>query len=270
MNTAYVHGYDDREAHRLLDQAGTLAELLHAGTHYPPGAQVLEPGCGVGAHTLELLRRHPGIQLLSIDRSPCSVDLARARVAAAGLAGARIEQADLMALPAALCGPVDHVFLCHVLEHLAEPPAALQRLRALLRPGGSITVIDGDHGSVLAHPQDPAIGHVVDCQVQLQHRAGGDACIGRRLAPLLLQAGFADVQAAPRVAYADETRPRWTQGFTLDTFTAMVEGVRTAALDTGLSTPARFDAGLAALRRCAQPGGSFSYSFYKAVAVNPA
>ena len=30
----------------------------------------------------------------------------------------------------------DHVFVCFVLEHLADPVAALARLRRLLRPGG--------------------------------------------------------------------------------------------------------------------------------------
>jgi len=30
MSTPYVHGYDQREAIRLQDQASTLVELLHA------------------------------------------------------------------------------------------------------------------------------------------------------------------------------------------------------------------------------------------------
>jgi hypothetical protein len=37
MNPTYVHGYTPREAQRLLDQAGTLAELLHHDTGYPAG-----------------------------------------------------------------------------------------------------------------------------------------------------------------------------------------------------------------------------------------
>jgi cyclopropane fatty-acyl-phospholipid synthase-like methyltransferase len=48
----YVHGYSTDEARRLGDQANTLAELLHAGTSYPPGSRVLEVGCGVGAQTV--------------------------------------------------------------------------------------------------------------------------------------------------------------------------------------------------------------------------
>jgi len=40
------HGYDPRENKRLLDQAGTLVDLLHSDTSYPPGSVVLEAGCG--------------------------------------------------------------------------------------------------------------------------------------------------------------------------------------------------------------------------------
>ncbi|WP_262403088.1 hypothetical protein [Actinomadura sp. CNU-125] len=43
----YVHGYTDREARRLGEQADALAELLHGGTRYPAGSRVLEVGCGV-------------------------------------------------------------------------------------------------------------------------------------------------------------------------------------------------------------------------------
>ena len=48
----YVHGYSARERTRLVDQAATLTELLHAGTRYPSGSRVLEAGCGVGAQTV--------------------------------------------------------------------------------------------------------------------------------------------------------------------------------------------------------------------------
>lgn len=62
------------------------------------------------------------------------------------------EQADIFDLP---YGPAsfDHVFVCFVLEHLANPVAALTALRRLVVPGGSITVIEGDHGSHAVLPR---------------------------------------------------------------------------------------------------------------------
>ena len=53
VTAEYVHGYTEREAERLHDQAATLADLLHDDTSYPEGAAVLEAGCGVGAQTVD-------------------------------------------------------------------------------------------------------------------------------------------------------------------------------------------------------------------------
>ncbi len=52
------------------------------------------------------------------------------------------------------------------------------------------------------------------------------------------------------------------------TFTAMVRGVRAAALDSGLATPAQFDRGVADLERPVQDDGGFCHTFFKAVAAN--
>lgn len=55
-------------------------------------------------------------------------------------------------------------------------------LRAMLKPGGTITVIAGDHGSTYFHPDSQAAREVIASQVTLQRLAGGDALIGRRRA----------------------------------------------------------------------------------------
>jgi hypothetical protein len=62
-------------------------------------------------------------------------------------------------------------------------------------------------------------------------------------------------------------RPEWVQGFTLDTFTAMVEGVGARALAAGLVDEATWQRGIAGLRRAAGPEGVFCYTFFKGVGV---
>ncbi|MFJ7244870.1 methyltransferase domain-containing protein [Kitasatospora sp. NPDC098652] len=265
----YVHGYSDTEAQRLGDQADTLAELLHSGTAYPAGSRVLEAGCGVGAQTAHLLTASPGVLLTAADISARSLARARARIAtAAPAAQVTWHHGDLHRLPFP-DGAFDHVFLCFVLEHLPDPTAGLAALRRVLRPGGTITVIEGDHGSAFFHPETPAARRTVDHLVRLQAGAGGDALVGRRLHPLLTAAGFADVTVRPRTVYADDGRPALVEGFTRRTFVPMVEAVRAEALAAGLTTPEAFDRGIADLRRAAEPGGTFHYTFFKAVAVRP-
>ncbi len=260
--TDYVHGYSERENRRLVDQATTLAELLLADTVYPPGARVLEAGCGVGAQTLTLARQSPGAEIVSIDLSLASVAATKANVAAAGLRNVEVLRADIFSLPFAPA-TFDHVFVCFVLEHLPKPAEALARLRGMLKPEGSITVIEGDHGSTYFHPDSSDARNAVQCLVELQARAGGNSLIGRQLYPLLVQSGFADVRVSPRMVYVDGSRPALIEGFTRNTFTAMVEGVREQAIACGLIDAAAFDRGVRDLYRTAADDGVFCYTFFK-------
>ena len=265
MKTAYVHGYDPRENIRLQDQASTLAELLHADTAYPPGSLVLEAGCGVGAQTVTLARNSPGATITAIDISASSLAEAARAVGGAGLSNVQFRQADIFRLP---FGPdtFDHLFVCFVLEHLPKPIEALLALKKVLRPGGTITVIEGDHGSAYFHPASGAAQRAIDCQVRLQRQAGGNATVGRELYPLLCAAGFASVRVSPRMVYVDASKPALVDGFIRKTFTAMIAGIRTAALEAGMSEPREFDQGIRDLYRTAEPDGVFCYTFFKAVA----
>jgi SAM-dependent methyltransferase len=263
----YVHGYSAKEAQRLQDQAGTLVELLHWDTAYPAGSTVLEAGCGTGAQTITLAAHSPGARITSVEISADSLAQARHRIEAAGLSNVTFLQADIFALPFPPQS-FDHVLLCFVLEHLPRLEEALAALKTMLKPGGTITAIEGDHGSAYFHPDSEAARAAIQCQVALQARAGGDANIGRRLYPLLTRAGFASVEMSPRMVYADASRPEMVDGFTRKTFTAMVEQVREEAARAGLATLAAFDKGIADLYRTAGEDGVFCYTFFKARGVN--
>jgi SAM-dependent methyltransferase len=260
VSDPYVHGYTPVEARRLADQAAVLADRLHAGVLYPPGESVLEIGCGVGAQTIHLARNNPGCSITAVDISADSLAAARRRLA--GFDNVSFVQADLAALPLPQAG-FDHLFVCFVLEHLAEPERALRRLAEHLRPGGSLTVVEGDHGSFLCHPQSRAAERAVACLVELQRRAGGDATIGRRLYPLLRAAGYDSVEVEPIPIYADASRPEVVQGFTRDTFNAMVAGVEARALEAGLTTADAWRDGMRGLERAADEGTAF-YCFFRA------
>jgi ubiquinone/menaquinone biosynthesis C-methylase UbiE len=265
MNRVYVHGYDHRENIRLQDQASTLVELLHSDTFYPAGSLVLEAGCGVGAQTVTLVRNSPGALITSVDISGTSVAEAKAKVEAAGFANVHFQQADIFNLPH---GPdsFDHIFVCFVLEHLPRPVEALQTLKTLLRSGGTITVIEGDHGSAYFHPDSEAAHQAIRCQVELQRRNGGNTMIGRELYPLLHQAGYSSIRVSPRMVYVDSSKPELVEGFTKKTFTAMIEGVRESAIKAGLMEQQVFDEGIKDLYRTAESDGVFCYTFFKAFA----
>ena len=267
MSKAYVHGYDPREALRLQDQATTLVELLHSDTAYPEGHTVLEAGCGVGAQTITLALNSPNALITSVDVSETSVAESRKAVQAAGLSNVTLRQADIFDLPFAP-ESFDHIFLCFVLEHLARPVEALKALKRVLKVGGTITVIEGDHGSTYFYPDSEFAQRAVRCQVELQAKAGGNALIGRALYPLLREAGFDQVRVSPRMVYIDSSKPDLVEGFTKRTFTAMIEGVRKSSISNGLISEADFDKGIADLYRTAEIDGVFCYTFFKAAGIN--
>jgi SAM-dependent methyltransferase len=264
VRDTYVHGYDGDENTRLQDQARSLVDLLHADTAYPPGSTVLEAGCGVGAQTTTLARRSPEARFISVDISEASLAEARRRTDQAGLTNVAFQQADVFAPPFAP-ESFDHAFVCFLLEHLPRPVDSLVILRELLRPGGTLTVIEGDHGSAYFHPDSADAEAAIQCLVRLQQEGGGNALIGRQLYPLLVDAGFDAVRVSPRMVYADASRPDVVDGFTTKTFTAMIEGVRRPAIAAGIIAPGAFDAGVRALHRTAEPDGVFCYTFFKGV-----
>jgi SAM-dependent methyltransferase len=260
---SYVHGRSERESVRLHDQASGLGFLLHEGTCYPPGSKVLEAGCGVGAQTSLLTSNSPHAHFTSIDISPESLARAKERVTGKGFTNVTFREADICNLPFG-AGTFDHVFVCFTLEHIPNLLLALDNLKKVLRPGGTITAIEGDHGSAIFYPETSAAHQIIDCLVTLQRQAGGNALIGRELEHLLADAGFVDVKIYPRQTYATPSIPNSSEAVKR-IFIAMIEGVREQVIDGGLTDPETWEKGIRDLYRTTERNGMFCYTFFKAV-----
>jgi ubiquinone/menaquinone biosynthesis C-methylase UbiE len=261
----YVHGYSERENERLVDQATTLTELLHKDTRYPPGASVLEVGCGVGAQTISLVTHSPETHFTCMDITETSLNTAKARIESAGYENAAFLNADIFDLPF-LDSSFDHIFVCFVLEHLKNPIGALFHLKAKLNNNGTITVIEGDHGSTFFHPDSKEAWQTIQCLIDLQAKGGANSLIGRQLFPLMAQAGFKNITVSPRMVYVDSNFPDYVEGFTKNTFIAMVEGVRDQALGSGMIDEATWEKGIKHLYRATESDGTFCYTFFKGIA----
>ena len=172
MSRGYVHGYDPRANERLQDQARTLVELLHWDTSYPGRKPVLEAGCGVGAQTVTLARQQPG-RANHLDRPVRDVSGRRPGrdVDAAGLTQRRSSsrrtsspcpsrRSRSITSSSASCWSISR-----------GRWRRSHALKAVLKPGGTITVIEGDHGSTYFHPDSEAAHEAIRCQVELQRRS---------------------------------------------------------------------------------------------------
>ncbi|WMW21365.1 methyltransferase domain-containing protein [Methanolobus mangrovi] len=260
----YVHGYSERESVRLSDQANTLEELLHSDTKYPAGSKVLEAGCGIGAQTVILSKNSPQAQITSIDISEDSLNKAKERAAREGVKNVEFRVESIFDLPFE-DESFDHVFVCFVLEHLKEPVQALANLHRVLKKGGTITVIEGDHGSCFFHPETEDAVKAWNSLVQVQARLGGNSLIGRQVYPLIKKAGFTDITVLPRMVYSDSSRPHMEEGFVRRTIIPMVEGVRESAIEMGIIDAETFERGIEDLHRTAAEYGTFVYTFFKGV-----
>jgi SAM-dependent methyltransferase len=263
---AYVHGYSERETERLYEQADILEDILHTGTVFPARAQVLEAGCGVGGQTRHLVRRSPGAAFTCIDISAESLATARRLKAQAGFDHVSFRREDLRRLSFA-DETFDHVFVCFVLEHLDHPLGALLELKRVIKAGGTITVIEGDHGSCFWHPETPASVAAWHGLITAQRDIGHDPNIGRRLAPLLTESGYELQTCRPAWLYADRLRPALRDGMVDHIIVPMVRSAEQQILDDRLVPQDLYQQGIRDLSRVDEiDEGTFFYTWFKAVA----
>jgi len=114
---------------------GSLLEAEHLARYRWAGAlaegkRVLDAGCGTG-YGSELLASQGAAEVVGVDVDADAIDTA----SRADSRRATFAVADLRDLPADL-GEFDVVVCFEVLEHIREPEVALDRLAAVLRPGG--------------------------------------------------------------------------------------------------------------------------------------
>jgi SAM-dependent methyltransferase len=104
----------------------------------PPSGnlRILDAGCGTGVSTDYLAHLNPGAEILAVDISPGTLEVARERLRRSGgleQASVRIENRSLLELQGE--GPFDYINSVGVLHHLREPEAGLRALADLLKPG---------------------------------------------------------------------------------------------------------------------------------------
>lgn len=143
-------GSDDGVA--LFGLLDYVRYVLWPGRPTLEGLRVLDAGCGTGFTTVQIALNHPEVEMVGIDLSSASLEVARQRARRAGLAeGARLSfrQASIEDL-APETRPFDYIVSSGVLHHLANPVEGARRLAAVLAPtggiGGMVYAPHGRHG----------------------------------------------------------------------------------------------------------------------------
>ncbi len=155
--------------------------------------RVLDLGCGTGSLSLSIQRKHPGAQLCALDPDAKALARAKHKAEHAGLS-IRFEQGFGDALPYG-DGAFDRVLSSLVLHHLthAEKLATLREVGRVLRPGGSLHVLDfgPPHG-----PLDRWLTGLIHRDERMDDNLAG------RLPELMREAGLAEAREVTSVRTA--------------------------------------------------------------------
>jgi SAM-dependent methyltransferase len=158
-----------------------------------PGQRLLDAGCGVGEVARSLATAvAPGGEVVAVDAAASFVEAAATRDDGGAV---RYERADVLALPYP-DGAFDGVRTERVLQHVADPDAAIAELARVTKPGGRVCLVDTDWESLAVDglPADlvAEVAGVLRDRDQLHHRD-----MGRTLRRRAVRAGLRDVRAEP-------------------------------------------------------------------------
>jgi 2-polyprenyl-3-methyl-5-hydroxy-6-metoxy-1,4-benzoquinol methylase len=204
---AYTHGHHGSvlRSHGWRTAENSAGYLL---THLRPGMRVLDVGCGPGSITAGLAHWVAPGDVVGIDTSESVVARAAGQFRAENL---RFRTADLYTLdePAGF----DVVHMHQVLQHLADPVAALRRLGDLTRPGGLIAVREADYHGMFWYPDSDGLQAWLRLYQQAARVNGGEPDAGRHLAAWARAAGYTDIEVSSATwCFADPgDRDWWSQ-----------------------------------------------------------
>ncbi|MBL7545678.1 MAG: methyltransferase domain-containing protein [Bdellovibrionaceae bacterium] len=153
---------------------------------FPTDGHILEVGTAQGIRAKVIAEKFPRTQTIGIDRS---AEL----MAVDSTPNLKFQYADVYDLPF-LDNTFDFVYARLVFMHLSDPLKALANIKRVLKPGGRILIEDADRDCMFFEPAPPSFPDFWKKVQEGQRRWGGDPNVGRKLAPLLKQAGFTGIQ----------------------------------------------------------------------------
>lgn len=171
------------------------------------GARIADVGCGHGVSTLLLARAYPACEVVGIDYHAGSIERAKERARAAGLADrVRFE----VATACELSGRHDLILLLDCLHDMGDPEAACRHLRAALEPAGTLLVVEPFAGDTLEENLTPlgrayyaaSTLNCVPTSLSQPHGLALGAQAGEaRLREIMTRAGFRRIRRAVDAPY---------------------------------------------------------------------
>ncbi len=229
-----------------------------------PGMRLLDVGCGPGSITAGLVKYVEPGEVVGVD--VVGSVLAGARESNAGVPSLRFEEASVYDLPYER-DSFDVAYAHQLMQHLADPPAAMREMGRVVRSGGFIAVRDSDYQTMISWPRSEAIEEWRALYTEVVRRNGADANAGRRLPSWLASAGFDQVEVSTTVVMMRDPAETLNWG---DSWAERVTSSSLAeqALAYGLATTADLERLAAGWRAWARdPEALFLFVHVEAIAI---
>ncbi len=190
----YLHGYSEEERNRLNAQAGFLEEMIYEFLELSSCKEMLEIGCGTGAHSKILLNKYPHLHITAVDINQAQITKAKKDFESLPHLKDRIQfhvgdGNELFFEKESF----DSIFIVWVLEHVKDPLRLLKNLLKFLKPGGRIYLTEVYNDSLYISPAAPFQMEYFRKFCELQKRMGGDPIVGMKLGNLLHDAGYGEI-----------------------------------------------------------------------------
>ncbi len=197
----YALGSDPAERDRLRRQSEDLrahsaALLDRAGLE--EGWSVIDLGCGPSG-IIELLssRVGPMGHVVGLDFDPANVTAARELARERGLVNVELIEGDARHTGLA-ASSFDLVHARTLLINVPKPDGIVAEMMRLVKPGGSVAVLEPDVGISLCYPPLAAWDRMSEIFCSTYAIDGADPLIGRRVAELFREAGLVEVGVEAR------------------------------------------------------------------------
>src|ERR1700753_3282735 len=154
-DAVYTHGHAESvlRSHRTRTAQNSAGYLL---PHLRPGLDLLDIGSGPGTITAGLAELVAPGQVTAVEVTEAPRAYTRAEIERRGTQNVSLAVGDVhgLQLPP---GSFDVVHAHQVLQHVADPVAALREMMRVTRPGGLVAVRDGDYSGFTWYPELPGL-----------------------------------------------------------------------------------------------------------------
>ena len=215
MPETYTHGHTAAvlSSHRWRTAQNSAAYLLDSLEH---GQDLLDVGCGPGTITLDLAARVAPGRVVGIDAATVVVAAAARLAEEVRAPNVTFATGDAYSLDFP-DGSFDVVHAHQLLQHLADPVAALREMRRVLRTGGILGARDSDYAAFAWAPADPLLDRWLELYHEVTRRNGGEADAGRYLLGWANAAGFREVRTSSSTwTFAEPDSREWWGGLWAD------------------------------------------------------